>query len=219
MSSAKTGALTTRPPWVRAASKADWAARLRAGSRSQRATMTLVSMQVIIARGSPGPNGGWRSGRTGFPGSRCRDFCKRAPGLYRPYSYARFVALKHQPVAGLNPQQTTDLVRHRDLSLARDFGFLLHRHLPGFLTLSQLSLPGRIMIRAVPEGTRFHFFAGRSTHTRIEHGFHTDPHVRGYACSDLLHPITRKYGASWRPRLGAGISVIRFCHPGRGVLI
>jgi hypothetical protein len=54
INSAKTVAVVTKVPRPSAASNADWAAELRLGSRSQSATITLVSIAVVIARASRG---------------------------------------------------------------------------------------------------------------------------------------------------------------------
>ena len=52
MSSANTGAQMTRLPRAKAVSRADCAPVLIAGSRSQSATITLVSTAVVTGRGS-----------------------------------------------------------------------------------------------------------------------------------------------------------------------
>ena len=126
MSSAKTGAPTTRPPRERAVSKADCAAALRTGSRSQSATMTLVSMAVVISPASPCRTINCLLAGGDSRVSDCPIFCKWALRPHGPYSDSFFIALKDQPVAGANPQHATDLVRHCDLSLAGDSRLLLH---------------------------------------------------------------------------------------------
>ena len=55
MSSANTGAQMTRLPRAKAVSKADCAPVLIAGSRSQSATITLVSTAVVTGRGFSNP--------------------------------------------------------------------------------------------------------------------------------------------------------------------
>jgi hypothetical protein len=55
INSAKTVAVVTRVPRPSATSKADCAAELRPGSRSQRATITFVSIAVVIAHAALEP--------------------------------------------------------------------------------------------------------------------------------------------------------------------
>src|ERR1700758_4757234 len=134
ISSAKTGAETVSPPRLKAISKAVCAAKLKVGSLSHNATMTLVSRSSFSTQlpqpstdaFSAGPDPGIADAAVLREGTR---------GPNRPHAEALSVPLEQQTVAGTHAQQSPHFAGHRDLPLAGELRLFLHS---SFLTLAKI---------------------------------------------------------------------------------